>query len=191
MRSAPPPSWFLPKGDPSMPPPLRITAKSQVPSGRAAPAPARSQFARAQSPPHTPHGQAGGGKPASPAPLRSAAARLAARRPSKRLRTPPPGAAVFRSFLPPHRAPGQPPRHSQPALKEGASGDRQSRRPRTLAPQDSGLPGMRFGRAGEQSGRLGSRCRLRGRRFKRCPRRVLRFRARASLVQLGRSCGIA
>ena len=84
----------------------------------------------------------------------------------KRLRTPPPGAAVFRSCLTPHRAPGKPPHHPQPAFEEGASGDRVSRRPRTLAPLDSGLPGPRIGKPCEQSGRFGSRCRLRERRVK-------------------------
>ena len=95
--------------------------------------------------------------------------RRSPRRPRQpeRLRTPPPGAAVFRSpKLPAHRAPGKPPHHPQPAARGGASGGRQSRRPRTLAPQESSLSGMRIGKACEQSGRIGSRCRLRERRVK-------------------------
>jgi len=130
--------------------------------------------------------------PASPVPLRSTAARPAAPANPRALRTPPPVCAVCRSLrLPctPRPRPTAPP----PAAprKGSASGDRQSRRTLTLAPFASGLPGMRIGRPCELAGRVGSRCRLRGRRLKRCPRRVRRFRVRASLVQLGHSCGIA
>jgi len=107
---------------------LRITAtKSQVPSGRAAPAPARILVRwRSIPPPHMPPGRACGGKPASPVPLRSTAARpTGPRQPAGMLRTPPPVAAVFRSLrLPAHRAPGKPPHHPQRCDRGGASGGR-------------------------------------------------------------------
>ena len=81
---------------------------------------------RGQSPPHTPPGRACGGKPASPVPLRSTAARpTGPRQPAGMLRTPPPVAAVFRSLrLPAHRAPGKPPHHPQRCDRGGASGGR-------------------------------------------------------------------
>ena len=122
---------------------------------------------RGQSPPHTPPGPAGGGKPASPVPLRSTAARpTGPRQPAGMLRTPPSVAAVFRSpKLPAHRAPNRPTTRSDAtgeALREavGVIGHL------WLAPFASSLRGRRIGRACEQSGRVGSRCRLRGRRFK-------------------------
>lgn len=150
------------------PPPLRITAQSQVTSGRAAPAPARIQFAGAQFPPHMPPGRACGGKPASPVPLRSTAARPAA--PANPLecsaprRPLPPCSGRLGSQ--PHRAPGKPPTTCSDVERGALRETLQVIGHLWLAPQESDLLERASGTSFELAESFSSRSRLRGRRFK-------------------------
>ena len=151
---------MFPRGIPSAALPVAVTSALRPVQLPRQPQ-VRLVITRILRPPH-PARPAGRRNPPPPVPLRFTASRLAAHRPPKKLRAPACG-IVFRAS---HHASG-PRKIPAAVLQENASGA-------------SFVSSTSAARAAT-SERYGVKC---------CPRHSRHFRVRASLVQLGHSCGI-